>query len=150
MLELDLAASASSSAELQSEEAGRVQALLDSQTCQASQAQQQHEAAQAQLASQLAQLEDEMAEVRQQLEDQKEGVEQQRMAAQADLIHFKAKLATQDSEVISLRKELESELQAQAQHKVTNAELTDQLATALGQIQELNNKHFELVSQVSC
>ena len=149
MLELDLAAFASSSAELQCE-ASRVQALLEAEACQASQTQQQHETAQAQLTSQLAQLEDGMAEVRQQLEDEKEGAEQQRMAAQADLTHFKAKLATQDSEVISLRKELESELQAEVQHKVTNAELTDQMATALGQIQELNNKHFELVSQVSC
>ena len=89
-----------------------------------------------------------MAEIKQQLESEKEGAEQQRMAAQADLTSLKAKLATQDSEVISSRKELESELQAEAQHKATNAELANQLALALGQVQELNSKHFELVSQV--
>ena len=88
------------------------------------------------------------------LEDEKEGAEQQRMAAQADLTHFRAKLATQDSEVISLRNELESELhqrtQAKAQHEATQADLADQLAFAAAEAQKLNSKHTELLSQVRC
>ena len=87
MLELDHTVSASSSAELQSG-ASHVQALLDSQTCQTSQAQQQHEAARAQLASQLAQLEDEMVKVRQQLQcelHQRVQAEARHKATEADL-----------------------------------------------------------------
>ena len=61
------------------------------------------------------------------LEFEKEGAEQQRMSAQADLTHHNAKLITQDFAVAGLRKEL---------------------TLASGEAQELNTKHFELVSQV--
>ena len=61
------------------------------------------------------------------LESEKEGAEQQRMAAHADLTHLKAKLSTHNSEVASMRKELD--LAARA-------------------AEELNTKHVELVSQV--
>ena len=109
MLELDLAASASSSAELQSE-TSRVQALLD---CQTSQAQQQQEAAQAQHTSQLAQLEDDMVKVRQQLQS-----------------------------------ELHQRVQAEAQHKATEADLAAQLAHASADIKLIQGNSDRLVSQV--
>ena len=51
------------------------------------------------------------------------------MAAQADLTSLKAKLATQDSEVASMRNELD---------------------LAAREAQELNTKQVELVSQVWC
>ena len=86
------------------------------------------------------------------LEDEKEGAEQQRMAAQADLTSLKAKLITHDSEVASLRSELESEvhlrMQTEAQHKAAQADLAGHLTIASGEAQELKTKHAELVSQV--
>ena len=63
------------------------------------------------------------------LESEKEAAVQQRMAAHADLTNLKAKLATQDSEVASMRNELD---------------------LAAREAQELNTKQVELVSQVWC